>query len=211
MRFPSLGFTHIGLLSASLFAGGCTQVADYAGDRARDLLDIVPISFAAGPGLAAEVRVTPLAGVAAGYADVYRLGTDEQRFGFLWHELLVGIPVVSSHRLMEYPPLPDRQSGSDMSEDMRHRVSSYVFVPGMAANGSPLPPPIGHADWAFPHRSPWEWLDVEVGAVAMIGARVCISPLQAIDFLAGLVMLDPAGDDQPRTDTAVSSQPTPQS
>ena len=41
-------------------------------------------------------------------------------------------------------------------------------------------------------------LDVEVGAVvAWIGFRVGVSPGELIDFLAGIVTLDPAGDDIP--------------
>jgi hypothetical protein len=52
----------------------------------------------------------------------------------------------------------------------------------------------------YGHTNPttdlWHAFDLEVSATVLVGARIGFSPGEFVDFLAGLVGLDPIGDDR---------------
>lgn len=188
---------------ASVLLLTATFGCQYAEDRALDLYDAIPISVAAGYGASIEARLTPYLGLGAGWNQAWRAGMDEQRFGPLWWEKERGIPILRYYRYQDYLGRCERWSGGDpiwWGELKRKRASSFLIAPGMSRDGEflfPLLPP-------YYIRSPWEWpkwafvnvLNAEVGVFAgVIGVRVAISPLQFLDFVAGLTTWDPAGDD----------------
>jgi hypothetical protein len=189
-------------LALVLLAGttGCTtRIGRYGQSRLLDLNDAVPIALSSGPGLLVHARVTEFVGVGAGYADVYCFGFDDARLGPYWYEEHSAIPLVNDIRRQTYPEDGDRWPGGwfkDQIEHQRYRANTFVFLPGLAKDGSNLPPMGEDAEWQWPRFAPWDRGRVEVGVVVLFaGARVGVAPLQAIDFLAGLVGFDPADDD----------------
>lgn len=193
----------IALLLLCLLASGCgSPLARYGRDRALDLADVVPISFAAGPGLLVEARVTRFIGLGAGYADVWRAGLDDARFGLLWHEVDQAVPILSQHRFAFVPEDGPRWAGggtfASPVENPRRRANTWIFHPGLPVTGCPVPAPPGLSGvaWEVPPISPWQALDVEFGVVlGLVGVRIAASPLQCLDFIAGLATFDPAADD----------------
>lgn len=213
--------------TALLATLGCsTNIGRYGESRALDFLDIVPVSVAGGLGAMAQVRATPFVGLGLGYANVVRLGSDEQRFGPIWTEKERGIPVIVYYRVQTYEDRKRRFSGGDpiwWDETYRSRGNSWIILPGFPRDGEylvPLPgpfdPPERHlwtidpwlpyvppyairAPWHFPDWAWWNFLNVEAGVVAgPVGVRVGISPIQALDFVLGIFLVDFVLDD-PRT------------
>lgn len=200
-----------------------TNLSHYGQSRALDLMDVIPISFAGGIGLLAQARVTPLCGIGIGYANTIRVGSDDQRYGPLWHEKERGIPIFRYYRIEAYEDFEVRWPGGDplwWYEDRRARAVSYLFLPGYIRDGdflTPLPSPLDPAEtdlWTFrswlagwpPYviRVPWNWppysrwnmLNVEAGVVAgPVGVRLGVCPLQVFDFVLGLFRVDLACDD----------------
>jgi hypothetical protein len=166
----------------ALALGACrTNFGGYVADRVNDTVDIVPFSVASGPGFYVGARLTVIAGVGVGYAETSRAGwrrrpvwTDdpEKLAGFRrWHEREKGFVVFW-----------------DRTDDPE---------PGAGNLGVVVP--------AYTRESAWDYrlgfepgsaLDAEVEVhLFYVGLRVGVSPLQAIDWLAGWFLLDPAGDD----------------
>lgn len=212
------------LLCALVSAAGCgTNLARYGHSRALDLMDSVPVSVAGGIGLLAQVRATPLVGLGIGYANTTRVGSDDQRFGPIWTEKERGFPIVTYYRVQTYDGREGRWAGGDpiwWSETYRARASSWIVLPGFPREGDVLVPMPGPTDppvrdlwnfepWlpfkpAYHHRAHWHWpwfswtnlLNVEAGIVAgPVGLRLGVSPIQLVDFVGGLFLLDFALDD----------------
>ena len=180
-------------------ATGCTTVSHYVRDRGLDLMDAIPVSGGVGLGVSAEARVTRFLGVGVGYAVTWRAGFDEGRFGPLWRESEVGVPIVfyerRATRTGAAPPWvggdPPVREGTTL-----RRMNTWLLHPGGPDAGLPPPFASGDSPWVVPHASPWDWFHVEVGAVALLaGVRVGVSIPQWLDFLAGIADFDPAGDD----------------
>lgn len=193
------GRTLLVLLSLAAAAGCTTAPGRYTEQRMLDLLDAVPISLAVGNGLSAHARLTPLLGVGAGYAEVYRFGFDDGRFGPYWQEKIYAIPLLSTIRYQTYPTDGDRWPGGNRekkAEHDRYRANTFLFFPGYTGDGSVLPDLGGDAEWHRSHFDHWDWAQFEIGVVlGFVGLRVGGSGLQALDFLAGLLTFDPADDD----------------
>ena len=186
-----------------LVLGGNTSVGSYFQARGMDLWDTFPISFAAGYGLMLEARATPYAGVGLGYTKNWRFGLAPQRWGPIWWERSRGIPIYEYYRYMDYRDEDQRWEGGDpfwWDEDYRYRANSWVIIPGFSQQGEAffpiIPPYYLKEPWIFPNWSLWTLFDVEASVfVGVVGVRVGVSPLQLLDFIAGLITWDPAWDD----------------
>jgi hypothetical protein len=140
----------------------------YARDRAADLADIVAIEAGAGIGLHADVKATDWAHLGLGYAHVRKVGL----------------------RGRDIESLRDREVGLPLSGTL----AVGAWRDGNLAR-------LGHLHADIPdllaYEDPWRRADVEVGVTAgVLSLRAGFSPGQLVDFLAGLVGLDPAGDDR---------------
>lgn len=203
MRRPARAARTLLLLAATL-AAGCQspEARRYGLSRVLDLVDVLPVSVGAGIGLAAEIRATPVVGIGLGYADDWRAGTDELRFGPLWWEEERGIPLYRYYRFQDYEDRLARIPGGipELPDHHRYRASSAVFVPGFPQDSLfwfPLFPPYYlPASWTWTDWTAMELLNVEAGVfLGVVGIRVGVAPLQALDFVVGLFTLDMAGDD----------------
>lgn len=189
-------------------------LANYTKARLFDALDVIPVSVAVGYGLSAQVRASPYFGLGAGWANSWRFGQGEQRFGPFWFEKERGIPVWRYYRLQTYLDYEPRIPGGDplwFNESKRYRASSLVVFPGMSRDGMlwwpVLPPYFQKSPWEWPGWSNWNLLNVEASVFAgVVGVRVALSPLQWVDYMVGWFTFDPANDD-PRTLPALWPDP----
>ncbi len=140
----------------------------FARDRAADFADCFTVEAGVGPGLHADVKATDFLHIGAGYAHLRKAGARGR--DVLWlRDREVGLPV------------------------------SALLAAGAARDGSAWRAAHLHASipdlLAF--QDPWRRADVEVGATAgVVSLRLGFSPGHLVDFLAGIVGLDPAGDDR---------------
>lgn len=193
----------LALVLAGLFTGCSTSIGRYGASRLLDVADLAPFSIAGGYGAAGDIRVTPYLGLGAGWANDWRVGTGEQRWGPVWWEKERGLPILRYYRVEHYRGLESRWPGGDpywWKEEHRARASSLIFFPGMTREGEfwwPIfPPYFISTPWEWPEWSKWNLLNVEAGLfVGLVGARVEISPLQIFDLIGGIFTWDPANDD----------------
>lgn len=194
----------LALLAACALGAGCsTGPGRYAKARLLDIGDVFPVSAAIGYGAAGDLRITPYLGLGLGWANEWRAGFEEQRFGPLWWEKERGIPFIRYYRYMDYREHEVRLPGGDPywnKETRRKRATSLLILPGMNRDGEIwfpfLPAYFSSVAWEWPAWSKWNLLNAEVGLFAgVVGLRAGISLLQFLDFLAGVASFDPAGDD----------------
>jgi len=174
------------VLAAAALLGGCAWPAA----RWRDFTDIASFGISAGSGLGARATVTRLLAVEA-IAE-----KDETFYGwnsrnFRWTSSSYGIPFslwrvpsvgrektperhwfdifTTSRRRTLFPNRPT-------VEDRRHTL--FILSGADAIAGV-------------------DWLNIEVGISALFGGlEISIKPGEMGDFFAGLIGLDPAGDDE---------------
>lgn len=175
------------LALAGLLAG-CAGVGRYAAARAADLADVFQANAGIGPGLLASLKATELACVAVGWSA-------DRKWGFLgrhagaWSEENLGFPVSNIGEFHAAPSL--RLLAALRCFQVRE---AGPFVRGDA-----------EFFWRrLDSRAGWtgsdgiDKFDLEAGATAgLVNARLGLSPGQALDFLLGLLAIDPAGDDAP--------------
>ena len=191
------------LLATAVLTSGCSApVARYGKSRALDLLDVVPVSVGAGKGLSLAVRATPFLGLGLGYADSWRAGSDELRYGPIWWEEERGIPLYRYQRFQDYADRPTRYDGGYLAipRDFRQRASTLLFLPGTPDGGlfwfPVLPAYVLEVPWRWNIMTGFELLNVEAGLfLGVVGLRVGVAPLHAFDLLVGLFGFDPAEDD----------------
>jgi len=136
-------------------------------DRLRDLGDVFTFEVAAGVGVSADVKATDLLHVGAGYAHGRKLSWRGRTAHVLW-DREVGLP---GSALLWWGALADGQ---------------LWRLGDLHTDGAEL----------LHGGSPWRIADLEVGVFAgFVGLRLGLSPGELVDLLAGLVGLDPAGDD----------------
>lgn len=143
-------------------------------DRLLDLLDLVSVDLRVGWGLLADVHVTRPVSLGAGLAGTLGLGWHEQR------SLGTRITSAAGWRL---GPLG---AGFDLGFDSG--TGERWSGGGRREQGSG-PRALIHQEW----RDAWA-VGAEVQLV-LAGAAVDVHPLELVDLLAGLVLLDPGHDD----------------
>lgn len=151
----------------------------YTRDRAADLADLFVLEGGLGFGLHADVKGTDFAHLGFGYADL-RKASLRGRDAYNTRDREVGLP---ASPLLVYAAVRDGHL---------HRLGH------LHANGLELRD--GQDRWI-------RRFDVGAGFTAgLLMARIGFSPGEFFDFLAGLIGLDPAGDDRGRPFDDAASQ-----
>lgn len=207
------------LVAITIPATGCTWVEA----RARDAADCVRGAVGVGPGLAVDARMTDW--ISPGIGIVTRTtnwGWLDRRVHGTWQESdVINTPRLAYETIgSELYTTSDPQAGREMSFArlaasslnlpnerwiQRRGVTSVEYFSFFNAFGAAE---ASRARWLadllvepgqpvfVPNRTAWQKGFVEVGAtVLLVHARAGFNPFELIDFLAGLVGLDPAGDD----------------
>lgn len=178
--------------AALLLAAGCIPFSSgkgYLGERLRDLADPFVIDAAGGAGLSVQARLSCLHS-GLGYGQMYHLGILENP----GRHATIGLRPEASGDAILYqvertlPGTPNaitedpvRLAWLDHEPQESHRcwLLHAPFAPG--------PEPRGR--WL-------DLLDVRAGAnVLFLGGRIGFRPGEALDFLAGWLLIDLSGDD----------------
>ncbi len=170
------------LVGVAALLSGCASQG-YWGDRARDAADCVTFTVSAGPEVSADAKLTEVLHLAAG-------GGAHTEAGVIGGD--VGTASVATLGLPFAPFLEDgilygryafTEVGGDWTDDHVQDECYALHVLDVAPTN--------------PERALIDRFDIELGAIALLGARVGFSPGQFVDLLAGLVGADPAQDDAP--------------
>ena len=149
-------------------------------DRLNDTIDILPISFSAGEGIYAGVRITSFFGTGIGYAET-------ERFGWARRTPVEGEAPEES--LRGYVEWPEETYGAVLfwqrSDDPAPGAGNNAFFIPMRNT----PSPSDTIDLG-------SLLDVEADLhLWLIGARIAISPVEFADWLVGWGGIDFLHDD----------------
>jgi hypothetical protein len=166
-RAPSLALRALLACLAALGAGSTLGCA-YARERAADLADVFTLEVGAGYGLHADVKATDLLHVGAGYAHLRKAGFRGR--DLVWaRDREVGLPVSAILAVGAW-----RDGGYDRLGHLHVNLGDLLA-----------------------YDDPWRRADLEVGVTAgIVSLRIGLSPGHLVDLLAGIVGLDPAGDDR---------------
>lgn len=177
---PSLSLSRSLLLLLAMSVCSCSS-GSYLPDRGRDFLDCFTMTLSAGPEISADVQATDLLHLSVGGGVHGEAGMIGRRFGSAG-VMTLGLPVAP---FMEDGVLHGRFLFSDAQGGWREQdVQDECYL-------------IHLGGWA-PTNPQSSWVhgfDLEIGAHVLVGARLGLSPGQMVDFLAGVIGFDPAGDD----------------
>ncbi|MBI4585321.1 MAG: hypothetical protein HY717_15005 [Planctomycetes bacterium] len=184
-------------LALALLSSGCGSVATYFKNRAGDFSDAVQVAVGA-PAIGGHLEATAL--LATGLDGWSAYGKEGGSFGNFQSrapaaEEFAGYSVILLHA-----------RGVDTHPMARDPFNDRDFPPfhdGTITHAFELSR--AFTDEVPPENLRWtRWLDVEVDAALVIGARARLSPGELLDFLLGWWGLDLAGDDQ-RADKSLES------
>jgi hypothetical protein len=189
-------FTMIVVLPvAGLLLSGC---ASYLRNRTADLSDIVGAEASVGSGANINVQITDFFGTGLGFSKQRGIAMHGRYIGTSTREsvglLLMNQSGIEKDTTQMHPLVAGGRDYADMQREGVHiyddtRGSMWFIVPmELAWNGSSLYLASTKERW-------WRLLDVSLGASALVGFNLCISPGEMADFVLGLVGLDLAGDD----------------
>jgi hypothetical protein len=158
------------LLAASSFTG-----CRYVQNRVDDLQDSARLGLEFGPQFGVHAEATVLMHTGVGFGIVP--ATTNTGYGVMGR----------------YTPFRYQARSFDLVFMHYRALDGY---PENLCHFSPLIP--GETSTHQPRDyPPIDWLDTELAAYCVFGARVGVNPGQFVDFLAGLFTLDLAGDDTP--------------
>jgi len=155
---------------AALALGACASVGEYAENRALDLSQVLEVHVFNGDGGGVLLEATPLLQLGAVAYDGDALGW-RGRWAGTWQESTHGVGFVFGGRGTTY------QGAGWLSPD--HQEEVYGTLPKLTG----VPDNVLH----------WMYLRATVGL--LVGVDVQVSLGEALDFAAGIVTWDPAGDD----------------
>ena len=165
-------FRHLTALAALALAG-CAPLADYARDRGGDAVDILRGHVMAGFGADAMLEATRALRLGAGQYEAACAGLHRRALG-TWHERV-------------------EEGGAFF---LHGRFESVTGIPRVSGSYGTVPP-WGPTRLLQPDET---WVDLFVlRATLMVGLGVDVELRlgQLLDFLGGLALRDPAGDDAP--------------
>lgn len=147
----------------------------YLPNRLVDLLDVFSLELKGGAAVGAGVRITRavgLVGEVGATGDLIK-GYNRQ----------YGCALTQGY---------DAQFLIPMAENM-DRSLAYGYVNKYWQYGTNFPLP---SDTIYlPRTGARDYWAIEVGATCFVGAKAAVHPLAIVDFFAGLILLDPSGDD----------------
>ena len=153
----------------------------YVSNRLGDFADVFVLEVTVGPGLDVHAQATGLVGTGFG---------SSSQWGPMMHGRYVGTGARRSGGIILF-------SHTEIEEDL--------MVP-LRGDEPYEAPSRGWAVICWPPSRPFRTkgerrslLNVEVGASAIVGAHVGVSPIELVDFLLGFAMVDICSDDPSRT------------
>jgi len=158
---------------AALVVAGCAPLTDYACDRGGDAADILRGHVMAGFGADAMLEATRALRLGAGHYEAACAGLHQRALG-TWHERV-------------------EEGGAFF---LHGRYESVTGIPRVSGSYGTVPP-WGPAALLQPDET---WLDLFVlRATLMVGLGIDVELRlgQVLDFVGGLLLWDPAGDDLP--------------
>ena len=180
---------------------GC---ATYVRNRTADLADIISAEASVGRGAHLNIQVTDFIGTGLGFSKQHGIAIHGRYIGASTREsgglVVMNISGVERTGTQMRPLFAGGRSYADMQRDCIHiyddtRGSMWFIVPmDLAWNGPSLYRDSARERW-------WRILDVSVGASAIAGFHICLSPGEIVDFVLGLAGLDMAGDDVKSVET----------
>ena len=182
------------VVSLALGSASC-QGTGYFADRTNDFADSFTLVGTAGPELSAGFHATDLAHVSVG-------GGFHGEAGLIGRK--AGVATVATYGL---PFVPFLEGG------ILHGRYVFTEIGGQWKEDDVMDEcyliHVIDAGHTSPEVDPWRAFDLEVSATVLVGARVGFSPGEFVDFLAGLVGLDPRADDSKTRRLAEAAQQAP--
>lgn len=174
---------------------GC---ATYLRNRTADVADIVSVEASVGHGAHVNFQVTDFFGTGLGFSKQRGIAMHGRYIGSSTREsgglLVMNMSGTESDGTQMRPMFSGSRKYADMQAECLHiyddtRGSMWCIIPmELAWNGPALYLASTKKRW-------WRILDVSLGASALIGFNLCISPGEIADCVLGVVGLDMAGDD----------------
>lgn len=156
----------------------CVCFEEYMFHRANDLTDIVQVNVGIGEGGGAKIEATPF--LHLGYFD----SGNATVYGWTMPTMAPGERIAGDWDEVTYAPGLILGGRSTYIDDLTGREYDLAYGDYGAMNDFP--------------SNPLHWLFLR-GSVGLFGQLdVTVHPGEAIEFLAGLITLDPGGDDTPR-------------
>ncbi len=214
------------LLSMLSALCGCEAMGRYAHDRMLDLVDCAKFNVGYGIGLAADLHVTDWFAPGIGYLSyTTNFGWDDRVIHGTWEEcVVINTPAYAVEAVIGDAEQRSDTDYNPVAQ-IRRLALAGVFLANerWIRNGRTRRVTVGHyslfnfasvsrflrqtdpgsfflREGERPNdrrRSFWDRAWIEAGAtVGLVQLRAGVNPLQMLDFLAGLVGLDPVGDDR---------------
>lgn len=213
-------------LAGLLACTSCSAVGDYLSWRALDLVDTFKLSAGVGPGIAVDLRATDWFAPGLGYMSyTTNVGWDDREIFGVWDEcVVINTPravveaAIGSQDERTSPDYDPQQRIGRLAlasvflaneRWLRNPSNGDVTVDYYSLfNFAPIASFLRQADPGrffvkdgenviVRSKSVWDQGWFEVGAtVLVLHARAGVNLFQALDFVAGVFGLDPAGDDR---------------
>ena len=157
----------------SFLSGLGGRILMYLPNRVVDLFDIFSLELKCGAAIGAEFRITRAFGLGGEIGTTGSIVKDYNRqYGFALTQGMEGQIMFAS--------------GVDLQRPLVYGTVDRFWVYG---SNFPLP---SDRIYAEKYRDYWA---IEAGAICLAGAKFSLHPISFVDFFAGLILLDPEGDD----------------
>lgn len=197
----------VGLPVVCFLLSGC---ATYLRNRTADLADIVSVEASVGHGAHFNIQVTDFLGTGLGFSKQHGIAMHGRYIGTSTRVSIGSLVMNLSATERDGTQMRAMFTGSriyaDMQKECIHiyddtRASMWCIFPmEFAWYGASLYLESTKERW-------WRIFDVSLGASALVGFNLCISPGEMADLVVGFVGLDIAGDDVKSNSKARQTDP----